>query len=296
MATPPESTKASLGQRLHAHARKRWPVLAEVTVRHHGASPTSNCRKATDTSQTGPSYPCAGCATTATPTGGASRSGWPAKAATRTRSYPAGTPSAPPKKPSTAPAASTSTTPPPGSPNADCRIGRTGHLARVPTATEETSAHLQGTLNGAIWPRPRRTSSADEPLLRRDFPGGGCTGEDLGGLVADQLTGDFRQAIVVGEPPEQGVGVEQDLHQARSQASNSSAGSGSKKASPTRPGRPPGCRPPVGLASGINRAYGLPAFATMISCPAWACSSSLENCVLASCTFTIVVKTPPNQT
>ena len=37
MATPPESTKASLGQRLRAHARHRWPALTEVTVRHHGA-------------------------------------------------------------------------------------------------------------------------------------------------------------------------------------------------------------------------------------------------------------------
>ena len=37
MATPPASTKASLGQRLHAHARLRWPALTEVTVRHHGA-------------------------------------------------------------------------------------------------------------------------------------------------------------------------------------------------------------------------------------------------------------------
>jgi len=37
MATPPASTKASLGQRLQAHARDRWPALTEVTVRHHGA-------------------------------------------------------------------------------------------------------------------------------------------------------------------------------------------------------------------------------------------------------------------
>ena len=37
MATPPESTKVSLGQRLRAHARQRWPALAAVTVRHHGA-------------------------------------------------------------------------------------------------------------------------------------------------------------------------------------------------------------------------------------------------------------------
>jgi hypothetical protein len=34
MATPPESTKASLRQRLNTHARKRWPALAEVNVRH----------------------------------------------------------------------------------------------------------------------------------------------------------------------------------------------------------------------------------------------------------------------
>jgi hypothetical protein len=37
MATPPESTKVSLGQRLRAHARHRWPALTEVTVRFRGA-------------------------------------------------------------------------------------------------------------------------------------------------------------------------------------------------------------------------------------------------------------------
>jgi hypothetical protein len=37
MVTPPESTKTSLGQRLRAHARERWPALAGVNVRHHGA-------------------------------------------------------------------------------------------------------------------------------------------------------------------------------------------------------------------------------------------------------------------
>ena len=34
MATPPESTKISLEQRLRAHARDRWPALTQVTVRH----------------------------------------------------------------------------------------------------------------------------------------------------------------------------------------------------------------------------------------------------------------------
>jgi prepilin-type processing-associated H-X9-DG protein len=33
MATPPASTKTSLGQRLTAHARDRWPQLARVDVR-----------------------------------------------------------------------------------------------------------------------------------------------------------------------------------------------------------------------------------------------------------------------
>jgi len=37
MASPPESTKTSLRQRLQARARDRWPKLAEVTTRHHGA-------------------------------------------------------------------------------------------------------------------------------------------------------------------------------------------------------------------------------------------------------------------
>ena len=70
MATPPESTKVSLGQRLRAHARKRWPALTEVTVRHHGAF-----AYVAGHLPDGTVLPCAGCATTATPTGGASRSG-----------------------------------------------------------------------------------------------------------------------------------------------------------------------------------------------------------------------------
>ncbi|MEG8184698.1 hypothetical protein GZH49_40460 [Nocardia terpenica] len=37
MATPPDSTKTSLRQRLHARAAERWPQLAEVHVRYHGS-------------------------------------------------------------------------------------------------------------------------------------------------------------------------------------------------------------------------------------------------------------------
>ena len=36
MATPPPSTKTSLGQRLTSHARARWPQLSHVKVRFRG--------------------------------------------------------------------------------------------------------------------------------------------------------------------------------------------------------------------------------------------------------------------
>ncbi len=36
MATPPESTKASLSGRLHAHAATRWPQLTDLHIRHRG--------------------------------------------------------------------------------------------------------------------------------------------------------------------------------------------------------------------------------------------------------------------
>jgi hypothetical protein len=36
MATPPDSTKTSLRQRLLARTRQRWPQLATLQIRHHG--------------------------------------------------------------------------------------------------------------------------------------------------------------------------------------------------------------------------------------------------------------------
>ena len=36
MPAPPESTKTSLGQRLDARARERWPALAQVALRFRG--------------------------------------------------------------------------------------------------------------------------------------------------------------------------------------------------------------------------------------------------------------------
>jgi hypothetical protein len=37
MATPPESTKISVGQRLRAHAQARWPQAGELEFRYRGA-------------------------------------------------------------------------------------------------------------------------------------------------------------------------------------------------------------------------------------------------------------------
>jgi hypothetical protein len=37
MATPPESTKISLRQRLRAHAQQRWPQVASLDFRYRGA-------------------------------------------------------------------------------------------------------------------------------------------------------------------------------------------------------------------------------------------------------------------
>jgi hypothetical protein len=37
MATPPESTKISLRQRLRAHAHQRWPQVASLDFRYRGA-------------------------------------------------------------------------------------------------------------------------------------------------------------------------------------------------------------------------------------------------------------------
>jgi hypothetical protein len=37
MATPPQSTKDSLGQRLRGHARTHWPALTDLDLRFRGA-------------------------------------------------------------------------------------------------------------------------------------------------------------------------------------------------------------------------------------------------------------------
>ncbi|CAI08337.1 hypothetical protein ebA3897 [Aromatoleum aromaticum EbN1] len=124
-----------------------------------------------------------------------------------------------------------------------------------------------------------------EAMFGSDFPCARCADEDRVRVVRDRLACNRRQSRVVGEPPQQSVGIEQISHRP-SHASSSLSGSGSKNSSPMRPARRPGRRAEVAGAKGISRAYGFPALARMISCPAWACSSNREKCVLASWTLT----------
>jgi hypothetical protein len=85
MAKIPESTKSSLQQRLAARARERWPQISRINTRYRAGFAYVDA-----VLPGGDSYRCAGCATPATPTSGASRSTAPATTTTRTRSYPPG--------------------------------------------------------------------------------------------------------------------------------------------------------------------------------------------------------------
>jgi hypothetical protein len=122
MATPPESTKTSLGQRLTARARDRWPQLTGITVRWHGTF-----------AYVGGQLPGG----TVLPlcrlryAGSASTWGFAIYRAShddyQDSILPSGYPPEPPRKPSTAPAASTSATPPPGSTRHPRRINGPDH-------------------------------------------------------------------------------------------------------------------------------------------------------------------------
>jgi hypothetical protein len=110
MAKIPESTKSSLAAApgyprtgtLAPDQPDQHPLPGRVRLRRRGPFPEET------------SYHCAGCATPAMPTSGASRSTAPAMTTTKTHSYPPDPWAAPPKTPSTPPAASTSPTPQPG--------------------------------------------------------------------------------------------------------------------------------------------------------------------------------------
>jgi len=120
MAKPPESTKTSLRQRLAARARERWPQLAGITLRWHGAFAYISGQLPDGTALPLCRLRYAGSAST-----------WGFAIYRASHDdydkslLPTGLPSAPPRKPSTAPAASTSATTPPGSAHPRRINGRT---------------------------------------------------------------------------------------------------------------------------------------------------------------------------
>ena len=107
--TPPESTKNSLRYRLITRTRERWPQLTDLTIRHRGQFAYIDGQLPDGTTlplfrlRYGGSANSWGFAIHL-----ASRDGY--QDSVLPSGYPVGTP----KKPSTALAASTSTTPPPG--------------------------------------------------------------------------------------------------------------------------------------------------------------------------------------
>jgi hypothetical protein len=111
MPSPPESTKASLSYRIHARARERWPALGGVNVRFRDTLAYIDGQLSDGTTQPLCRLRYGGYANQ-----WASRSTLPAKVNTKSPTYPAEALPALQKKHSTAPAASTSTTQPRGTP------------------------------------------------------------------------------------------------------------------------------------------------------------------------------------
>jgi hypothetical protein len=107
--TPPESTKNSLRSRLITRTRQRWPQLADLTIRHHGqfAYVEGHLPDGTTLPLFRLRY-------------GGSAHSWgfaihlASRDAYKNAVLPSGSLVGTPKKPSTAPAVFTSTTPPPG--------------------------------------------------------------------------------------------------------------------------------------------------------------------------------------
>ena len=122
MAKPPESTKTSLYQKLAARARERWPQLGGVDVRWRGQFAYVSGQLPDGTSLPLFRLRYAGSASTW---------GFAIYRASHddyeNSVLPAATQPAHRRKPSTAPAASTSPTTPPGSPSHPRRINRRTH-------------------------------------------------------------------------------------------------------------------------------------------------------------------------
>ena len=124
-----------------------------------------------------------------------------------------------------------------------------------------------------------------QAILGVDLPCRSRTDQDLVGWVRYQFARRFRQVRVIEEPPKESVSIQQESHHLPSQPASSSSGSGSKKASVTRPLARPGLRA-VWSSMGTSRTNGRPEREMITSSPRSARSSNSDKCVLASCTFT----------
>src|SRR2546425_8919915 len=120
-----------------------------------------------------------------------------------------------------------------------------------------------------------------EVRLDHDLPCARGAEEDLVPAIRDESAGASRELIAVGDPPEEGVGVEQQSH---SKCFARSFGSGASKSGETtiRPRAVPGVRRSVRGLSGTIFATGLPALAMVISSPRRTRSMRRERCVFAS--------------
>src|SRR5512144_1915733 len=102
MARMPDSVKTTLTRRLETHRAARWPQLTRLDLRYRGEHAYVDAVTTDDDS-----WPLCRLRYTGTANRWASRSTWPAATATKTRSCPAAFRSAPPRRHSTVPAAST---------------------------------------------------------------------------------------------------------------------------------------------------------------------------------------------
>ena len=115
-----------------------------------------------------------------------------------------------------------------------------------------------------------------QAILGVNPPFADCTDEELVCLVPDQVPySGGGECGIIRSPPLQSMRIEEVFHR-DSKTSRSSPGRSSKNASLTCPCKRPACRRALSRSSGMNRAYGLPAFANRIYCPACACSSKRE--------------------
>src|SRR5690348_13191661 len=161
-----------------------------------------------------PPSSCAGCAMSARPANGSSRSTGPATTTTTNRSSSPACPSAAAKTPSTPPAASTSTTPPPG-PDPRRTYGRDHLAGRTLAEPEAPVQHLLGILRagrraggGAAQDDPDQRPAVPDRLEQQAVPGRvGVAGLDPGGALvgADQRVGIVPPVLVVPGPLRQVV-------------------------------------------------------------------------------------------